>query len=101
MKDGRKARTAALFVTLLLVVWSGGTARAFSVLAHEAMIDGAWSGHLAPLIRARFPAATTTQIAAARAHAYGGCIIQDMGYYPFGSRFFSDLVHYVAQRAIS
>ena len=24
-----------------------------------------------------------------------GCIIQDMGYYPFGSKFFSDLVHYV------
>jgi hypothetical protein len=95
MRDARKARTAALFATLLLVVWSGGTPRAFAVLAHEAMIDGAWRGHLAPLIRARFPAATTAQIDAARAHAYGGSLIQDIGYYPFGSRFFSNLLHYV------
>jgi hypothetical protein len=31
----------------------------------------------------------------ARAYAYGGSIIQDLGYYPFGSRFYSDLVHCV------
>ena len=31
----------------------------------------------------------------AHAYAYGGCIIQDLGYYPFGSNFFSDLTHYV------
>jgi hypothetical protein len=31
----------------------------------------------------------------ARAYAYGGSLIQDLGYYPFGSRFFSNLVHYV------
>jgi hypothetical protein len=26
---------------------------------------------------------------------YGGAIIQDLGYYPFGNKFFSDLAHYV------
>ncbi len=31
----------------------------------------------------------------AHAYAYGGCIIQDLGYYPFGNKFFSDLTHYV------
>ena len=31
----------------------------------------------------------------AHAFTYGGCIIQDMGYYPFGSHLFSDLTHYV------
>ena len=31
----------------------------------------------------------------AHAYAYGGAIIQDLGYYPFGSQFFSDLTHYV------
>ena len=94
MKDARKTRAATLFVTLLLVGWSSGTARAYSVLAHEAMIDAAWSGYLEPLIRARFPAATAAQIAASRAHAYGGSLIQDIGYYPFGSRFLSNLLHY-------
>ena len=94
MKDARKTRAATLFVTLLLVGWFSGTARAYSVLAHEVMIDAAWSGYLEPLIRARFPAATAAQIAAARAHAYGGSLIQDIGYYPFGSRFLSNLLHY-------
>ena len=31
----------------------------------------------------------------ARAFAYGGSVIQDLGYYPFGSHFFSNLLHYV------
>ena len=94
MKDARKTRAAILFVTLLLVGWFSATAHAYSVLAHEVMIDAAWSGYLEPLIRARFPAATAAQIAASRAHAYGGSLIQDIGYYPFGSRFLSNLLHY-------
>jgi hypothetical protein len=67
---------------------------AYSVLAHEAMIDGAWDAHIQPLIRARFPRATASEIATTRAFAYGGSLIQDIGYYPFGSRFFSNLMHY-------
>jgi len=43
----------------------------------------------------RFPAATTEEMEQAHAYAYGGCIVQDMGYYPFGSHFFSDLTHHV------
>jgi hypothetical protein len=31
----------------------------------------------------------------ARAYAYGGSVIQDLGYYPFGSHFFTNLLHYV------
>ena len=31
----------------------------------------------------------------AHAYAYGGAVIQDLGYYPFGSTEFSNLVHYV------
>ncbi|UOR03894.1 zinc dependent phospholipase C family protein [Hymenobacter aerilatus] len=31
----------------------------------------------------------------AKAYAYGGSIIQDMGYYPFGSELFTNLTHYV------
>jgi len=68
---------------------------AYSVLAHEANIDALWDGTIAPMLRARFPDASPEQILTARGYAYGGCVIQDLGYYPFGSKFFSNLLHYV------
>jgi hypothetical protein len=68
---------------------------AYSVLTHEAVIDVAWEQNIQPLLLRRFPQATSEELAKAHGYAYGGCIIQDMGYYPFGSHFFSDLVHYV------
>jgi hypothetical protein len=70
-------------------------AAAYSVLAHEANIDALWDSTIAPMLRARFPEASREQIQEARGYAYGGCVIQDLGYYPFGSRFFSNLLHYV------
>jgi hypothetical protein len=72
---------------------------AFSVIAHEALIDEAWPDHIEPLLTRRFPQASTRQVQEARAYAYGGSLIQDLGYYPFGSRFFSNLVHYVRSGA--
>ena len=69
-------------------------ASAYSVLAHEANIDAAWKESIRPLLAARFPRATGAELDKARAYAYGGSVIQDLGYYPFGSRFFSDLLHY-------
>ncbi len=69
-------------------------APAYSVLTHEAIIDAAWPKNLRPLLLKRFPNATDDQLREAHAYAYGGAIIQDMGYYPFGSKLFSDLVHY-------
>ncbi len=68
---------------------------AYSVLTHEAIIDSAWDKNIRPLLIARFPGATADDLVKAHAYAYGGCILQDMGYYPFGSKFFSDLTHYV------
>jgi zinc dependent phospholipase C len=70
-------------------------AHAYSVLAHEANVDVVWESAIAPALKQRFPTATADDLAAARAYAYGGCVIQDLGYYPFGSHFFSDLLHYV------
>ena len=75
-------------------VWLAAPASAYSVLTHEAIIDSAWPNELRPLLLARFPNATADQLREAHAYAYGGAIIQDMGYYPFGSKLFSDLVHY-------
>ena len=70
-------------------------ANAYSVLTHEAIIDSAWEANLKPLLIKRFPQATSDDLKHAHAYAYAGAIIQDMGYYPFGSHFFSDLTHYV------
>jgi hypothetical protein len=67
---------------------------AYSVLTHEAIIDTAWDRDLRPFLLRRYPQATPEDLLKAHANAYAGCIIQDMGYYPFGSKFFSDLVHY-------
>jgi len=70
-------------------------ASAYSVLTHEQIVDLAWEQQLKPLLLARFPNTTPDQLIEAHAYAYGGSVIQDMGYYPFGNRRFSDLVHYV------
>jgi hypothetical protein len=70
-------------------------ARSYSVLTHETIIDTLWLDSIRPVLIKRFPQASEEQLEEAHAYAYGGCIIQDLGYYPFGSHFFSDLVHYV------
>ncbi|GAA4018147.1 hypothetical protein GCM10022408_34860 [Hymenobacter fastidiosus] len=68
---------------------------AYSVLTHQANIDSTWKKCLLPLLQSRYPNATPEQLMAAKAHAYGGAIIQDMGFYPFGSALFTNLTHYV------
>lgn len=88
------ARIVATAITALLLV-APARAGAYSVLAHEAIVDSVWAQDIEPMLRRRFPGAATTALQDARAYAYGGSLIQDLGYYPFGSRFFSNLVHYV------
>jgi hypothetical protein len=80
-----------LFFQLLIPPRSQG----YAVLSHQALIDTVWETHLKPLLKARYPQATEEELSAAQAYAYGGSIIQDLGYYPHGSQFFSDLAHYV------
>ena len=67
----------------------------YSVLTHEQVVDLMWKDQIQPLLLKRFPDATEQDLQKAHAYAYGGCVLQDMGYYPFGNKFFSDLVHYV------
>jgi len=71
------------------------TSPAYSVLTHEQIVDLLWKSTLLPTLQARFPNATEAELRTAHAYAYGGSLIQDIGYYPFGNHFFSDLVHYV------
>lgn len=81
-------------MALLLVAWVSRV-DAYSFLSHQDMIDVAWAGSIRPLLRERFPGITEAQLREARAYAYGGATIQDMGYYPFGHQYFSNLTHYV------
>jgi hypothetical protein len=94
---GRKSLHSLLLVGTLAAagISAPKPVSAYSVLTHEANIDVLWDSSIKPTLRARFPAATPDQLLEARAYAYGGCVIQDLGYYPFGSHFFSNLLHYV------
>jgi hypothetical protein len=89
------ARVCALMLAFFLSVGWPAQSAAYAVLAHEAIIDSAWDTNIRPLLLKRFPNATAEEIKEAHGYAYGGAIIQDMGYYPHGSHFFSDLTHYV------
>src|SRR5579872_2609130 len=80
---------------ILAILLSSSISSGYTVLTHEAIIDSVWDSSLQKLLLKRFPGATPEELEQAHAYAYGGCIIQDMGYYPFSSRLFSDLTHYV------
>jgi hypothetical protein len=87
--------TRAIVLCIILLLVAPPPCGAYSVLAHEAIVDSAWDEAIKPLLLERFPQATPEELKTAHGYAYGGCVIQDMGYYPFGNKLFSDLVHYV------
>ena len=89
MTRGRAARVIALLVLCCAPFYG------YSVLTHEAIVDSVWDASIQKLLLQRFPVATPAELEEAHAYVYGGCIVQDMGYYPFSSHFFSDLTHYV------
>jgi hypothetical protein len=94
-RDSFSLRAFAIIVALALSLGWPGEAAAYAVLSHEAIIDSAWDTDVRRLLLKRFPDATPEQLKEAHGYAYGGAIIQDMGYYPHGNFFFSDLTHYV------
>lgn len=93
MKRVCRYRRYILAVLLCLVFVS--PSRAFSILAHEAIIDASWTDQIRPLLLKRFPNATQVQLDSAHAYAYGGSLVADMGFMPFGSPYFTNLLHYV------
>jgi hypothetical protein len=100
ISSGAKAQGWRLFcvrgVTLLLVVVMCRCGlSAYSVLTHEEIVDLLWTDEIRPLLGKRYPGLSEDQLKQAHAYAYGGAVIQDLGYYPFGSKEFSNLVHYV------
>ena len=90
----KRTSTVAFVLSCFLLMCVGSTF-AYSVLTHEEIVDLLWKDEIRPLLLKRFPTLTEDQITEAHAYAYGGAVIQDLGYYPFGSKQFSDLAHYV------
>ena len=92
----RIAEAASLLgrITILLLL-SASVFYGYSVLTHEAIVDSVWDTSIQKALLKRFPTATPAELQQAHSYVYGGCILQDLGYYPFSSRFFSDLTHYV------
>jgi len=88
-------RGSIIGLVVAVIVVTASPLSAYSVLSHEATIDVTWDKVLEPLLKQRFPRASADDMLRARAFAYGGSVIQDLGYYPFGNKFFSNLVHYV------
>jgi hypothetical protein len=86
-----------VFVTLMPIALtcSPTAASAYSLLTHEQLIDLTWKDSIVPLLLSRYPDLTPAELVRARTYAYGGCVIQDIGYYPFGDMMYSNLTHYV------
>ena len=91
-----RLRLVAQWCVLGILVGIGTLpASCYSLLTHEQLIDLTWDDAIVPLLLSRYPDATHEQLEKARAYAYGGCVVQDIGYYPFGRVQLSNLTHYV------
>jgi hypothetical protein len=95
MADGWRSLYVRALAIVVILLMSGAVSFAYSVLTHEEIVDLLWTDEIQPLLLKRYPGLSEDQIREAHAYAYGGAVIQDLGYYPFGSREFSNLVHYV------
>jgi len=95
MRPKTRQVVTSVVAVLLFMVLSSGVGNGYSVLTHEEIVDLVWLDQLRPLLLARFPQTTVDELKQAHAYAYGGSMVQDMGYYPFGNKYFSDLLHYV------
>jgi hypothetical protein len=91
----RSQQSGRFFKAGLVLLLTPGLFLGYSVQTHEQLIDFIWKDSIVPLSRERFPGTTDARLQRAHAYAYGGSAIQDIGYYPFGNQFFSDLTHYV------
>ena len=84
-----------LLLSIGLLFFQSQRCDAYSVLTHEAIIDANWEYVILPLLKAKCPGCTAEAIKQAHAYAYGGAVVPDIGYYPYGSKQFTNLIHYV------
>lgn len=90
-----KTKLNKYVLVLALFICQPGVSKAYSVLSHEALIDAVWNKYLVPLLKEKYPALNDSLLREAHSYAYGGAVAPDMGYYPLGSKLFTNLVHYV------
>ena len=90
---GGKSRIAIMILSIVGSVPQ--LASGYATFTHEELIDLAWNDSIRPVLLEKYPGTTDAALREAHAYAYGGCLIQDLGYYPFGKELFSDLAHYV------
>lgn len=83
-----------LLAVLILSCYSL-TSKAYSLLTHEAIIDVSWEKSIKPLLLLKYPGSTPENLLEAHSYAYGGAIMPDIGYSPFGSMLYTDFVHNV------
>ena len=95
----RRFKSFSLLVPIILGLifgtCSAPNCSGYSVLTHEAIIDAAWKDSIEPVLSSASPTRLPRNCSRPTRMPTAGAIIQDMGYYPFGNRFFSDLTHYV------
>jgi hypothetical protein len=89
------ARAVRLLGTFCCIFLLSNASLGYSVLTHEFIVDSIWKEQIRSLLASKFPGTTPEELKEAHAYAYGGSVIQDLGYYPFGHEYFSDLTHYV------
>ena len=84
----------ALFIVPIIFLFSS-TSQAYSLLTHEAIVDVSWKSNIEPLLLKKYPQSTPAELIEAHSYAYGGAIMPDIGYSPFGSMIYTDFVHNV------
>jgi hypothetical protein len=96
VRAGRRTTLAfCVFLFVSIALFAPPSAFGYATFTHLELIDLAWNDSIRPLILRKFPTSTAAAMDEAHAYAYGGALIQDLGYYPFGKKFFSNLTHYV------
>src|SRR3954471_17325802 len=83
------------FIAIVLAFFIPLSSNAYSILTHEAIIDASWEKSIQPLLKRKFPQSTDADLKLAHSYAYGGSLMTDIGYSPYGSTYFTNLIHYV------
>jgi hypothetical protein len=91
----KRGKPSVAILALMVVVAAPRLGFGYATFTHQELVDLAWNGFIQPLLLQRYPGTSEIGLREAHAYAYGGCLIQDLGYYPFGKELFSDLTHYV------
>ncbi len=72
--------SGALALSVVLVCALSQVCSGYSVLTHEQIVDLLWDEQIKPLLLQKYPGTSAEDLRGAHAYAYGGSLIQDMGW---------------------